>query len=50
MRTSLRLEVAAEHLGAELIPDPKRHEAKADFSSGPTGWAMTGLTVDSDLD
>ena len=36
--------------GAALLPDPKRHEAKADFSAGPTGWAMTGLTVDSELD
>jgi hypothetical protein len=35
--------------GAALLPAPKRHEAKADFSSGPTGWAMTGLTIDSDL-
>jgi hypothetical protein len=35
--------------GAALLPDPKRHEAKADFSPGPTGWTMTGLTVDSDL-
>ena len=36
--------------GAALVRDPKRHEARADFSSGLTGWAMTGLTVDSDLD
>jgi hypothetical protein len=36
--------------GAALLPDPKRHEARADFSPGPTGWAMTGLTVDSELD
>jgi hypothetical protein len=35
--------------GAALIPDPKRHEAKADFSPGTSGWTMTGLTVDSDL-
>jgi hypothetical protein len=35
--------------GAALLPDPKRHEAKADFSAGPTGWAMTGLTIDRDL-
>jgi hypothetical protein len=36
-------------IGAELLPAPKRHEAKADLSRGPTSWALTGLTVDSDL-
>ncbi|HEY4640918.1 MAG TPA: hypothetical protein VII75_06200 [Thermoanaerobaculia bacterium] len=35
--------------GAAILPDPKRHEAKADFSPGPTGWTMTALTVDSDF-
>jgi hypothetical protein len=35
--------------GAALLPNPKRHEAKADLSPGPTGWTMTGLTVDNDL-
>jgi hypothetical protein len=35
--------------GAALLPDPKRHEAKADFSPGTSGWTMTGLTVDSDF-
>ena len=35
--------------GASLLPDPKRHEAKADFSPSSTGWAMMGLTVDSDF-
>jgi len=37
-------------VGAALIPDPKRHEAKGQFAHGATGWTMTGLTVDSDLD
>jgi len=36
-------------VGAALLPDPKRHEAKADFSPGSTGWTMTELTVDSEL-
>jgi hypothetical protein len=36
--------------GAAILADPKRHEAKADFSPSPTGWTMTGLTVDSDLE
>jgi len=36
-------------IGAELIAAPKRHEAKADLGRGPTGWTLTGLTVDSDL-
>jgi hypothetical protein len=36
-------------VGAALLPDPKRHEGKADFSSGPTGWSMTQMTVDSEL-
>ena len=36
-------------VGAALLPDPKRHEANADFSPGPTGWTMTELTVDSEL-
>jgi hypothetical protein len=35
--------------GAALLPDPKRHEAKADLSPGTSGWTMTGLTVDSDF-
>jgi hypothetical protein len=35
--------------GASLLNDPKRHEAKADFSPSSTGWTMTGLTVDSEL-
>jgi hypothetical protein len=35
--------------GAALLPDPQRHEAKADFSSGTTGWSLTALTVDSDF-
>jgi hypothetical protein len=35
--------------GAALLPDPKRHEAKADFSPATSGWTLTGLTVDSDL-
>jgi hypothetical protein len=37
-------------VGAALIPDPKRHEAKGQFAHSATGWTMTGLTVDSDLD
>ena len=37
-------------VGAALIPDPKRHEAKGQFAHGATGWTMTALTVDSDLD
>ena len=37
-------------VGAALIPDPKRHEAKGQFAHGATGWAMTALTADSDLD
>ncbi|MEA2343310.1 MAG: hypothetical protein QOF63_1479 [Thermoanaerobaculia bacterium] len=37
-------------IGAALIPDPKRHEAKGQFAHGATGWTMTALTVDSDLD
>jgi len=36
-------------IGAELIPAPKRHEAKADLGRGPTGWTLTGLTIDSEL-
>ena len=36
-------------VGAALLADPTRHEAKADFSAGTTGWAMTGLNVESDL-
>ena len=36
-------------VGAALLPDPKRHEAKADFTPGASGWTMTGLMVDSDL-
>jgi len=36
-------------VGAALLPDPKRHEAKADLAPSPTGWTMTGLTVDSEL-
>lgn len=35
--------------GAALLPDPKRHEAKADFASGPGGWTLSALTIDSDL-
>jgi len=37
-------------VGAALIPDPKRHEAKGQFAHSATGWTMTTLTVDSDLD
>jgi hypothetical protein len=37
-------------VGAALIPDPKRHEAKGQFAHGATGWTMTALSVDSDLD
>jgi hypothetical protein len=37
-------------VGDALLRDPKRHEAKANFANGATGWTMTGLTVDSDLD
>jgi hypothetical protein len=37
-------------VGAAMIPDPKRHEAKGQFAHGATGWTMTALTVDSDLD
>ncbi|MBV8544958.1 MAG: hypothetical protein JO093_21650 [Acidobacteria bacterium] len=37
-------------VGASLIPDPKRHEAKGQFAHVATGWAMTGLTLDNDLD
>ncbi|HEV7484565.1 MAG TPA: hypothetical protein VGQ65_02700 [Thermoanaerobaculia bacterium] len=37
-------------VGTALIPDPKRHEAKGQFAHGATGWTMTALTVDSDLD
>ncbi|MGA8807449.1 MAG: hypothetical protein WB973_06195 [Thermoanaerobaculia bacterium] len=37
-------------VGAALIPAPKRHEAKGQFAHGATGWTMTGLTADSDLD
>ncbi|HEX3579544.1 MAG TPA: hypothetical protein VHY33_13350 [Thermoanaerobaculia bacterium] len=36
--------------GAALLPHPRRHEATADFSSGATGWTMTGLTVDDELE
>jgi len=36
-------------IGAELIAAPKRHEAKADLGRGPTGWTLTGLTVDGEL-
>src|SRR5436305_941412 len=35
--------------GAALLPDPKRHQARGDFSPGPTGWTMTNLIVDGDL-
>jgi hypothetical protein len=35
-------------VGAALLSDPKRHEAKADLSPSTTGWTMTGLAVDSD--
>jgi hypothetical protein len=37
-------------VGAAVIPSPKRHDAQADFSSGATGWTMTALSVDSDLE
>jgi len=37
-------------VGAALIPDPKRHESKGQFAHSATGWTMTALTVDSDLD
>jgi hypothetical protein len=35
--------------GAALLAAPKRHEAKADFANGATGWMITGLTVDDAL-
>jgi hypothetical protein len=35
--------------GAALLAAPKRHEAKADFANGATGWMITGLTVDGTL-
>jgi hypothetical protein len=38
------------NVGAALLREPKRHEAKADFANGANGWTITGLTVDSDLE
>jgi hypothetical protein len=35
--------------GVPLLPAPKRHEGSADFASGTSGWTLTGLTVDSEL-
>jgi hypothetical protein len=37
-------------VGAALLPDPKRHEASAEFASGTSGWTLTGLTVDDELE
>jgi hypothetical protein len=37
-------------VGTALIPDPKRHESKGQFAQTTTGWTMTGLTVDNDLE
>lgn len=37
------------NVGAALLPDPKRHEATADLAASATGWTLTGLTVDSEL-
>jgi hypothetical protein len=36
-------------VGAVLLPDPKRHEASAGFAPGTSGWTLTALTVDSEL-
>jgi hypothetical protein len=36
-------------VGAVLLPGPKRHEASATFAPGTSGWTLTGLTVDNDL-
>ena len=36
-------------VGTALLPDPKRHEGRADFAQGPTGWTLTALTVDGEL-
>lgn len=36
-------------VGAALLPDPKRHEAKANLAPGSSGWTMTGLTIDGEL-
>jgi len=35
--------------GTALLPRPQRHEGTADFAPGSSGWTMTGLTVDGDL-
>jgi hypothetical protein len=37
-------------VGAALLRAPKRHEAKAEFANGATGWMITGLTVDDTLE
>jgi hypothetical protein len=36
-------------VGAAFLPDPKRHEARADFAPGTSGWTMTAVTVDNEL-
>jgi hypothetical protein len=37
-------------VGAALLPNPQRHEAKAALTHDATSWTLTGLTVDSDLE
>jgi hypothetical protein len=37
-------------VGAAVLPNPKRHVAKGEFTHATTGWTMTALTVDSDPD
>jgi hypothetical protein len=36
-------------VGAALLLDPQRHEAKADLTRDARSWTLTGLTVDNDL-
>jgi hypothetical protein len=37
-------------VGAALLPEPKRHEASADFAPGTSGWTLTALTADNELE
>jgi len=37
-------------VGAELIPSPKRHDAKAELANSGGSWTLTGLTIDGELE